>query len=320
MKYNHDAAKLLQYAPNALRVLHDVRNYDFEKPYFIQYHKGAYTVNKVLKTISEQFANPAHCQITLLTRDTSRHFADLNIVAVFSTGDISVDINLPWYGHKRNYIGHFFTKSSFTDVRKSEDAETYFIAQCSDDLTKSKKYIPNLSERFRHIPGDHGMMCDNRGNHWVYRVNLQSLSTKGEKFEHKFDYHNPATRSADISDYIDKSGYIIRYHREELKRRAAALRAEREKAVYLQHDYTNEVEELELKVTAAKNKMINLLINAATGSEVGDIAHKIPWVLSSAMRALERFKEKSEARTFASIADSKRAYNAVLSELDRLEV
>lgn len=124
-------------------------------------------------------------------------------------------------------------------------------------------------------------------------------------------------RPNDAGDLIDKSGYLLRERREDLKRRAAALRAEREKAAFLAADNSAKVEELRGMIEARKNELVRQLQQATTAEAVREVEKALcSWKgLGGIMGDFERFERNSAAKKYASIEEADRVYNGIKNAL-----
>lgn len=125
-------------------------------------------------------------------------------------------------------------------------------------------------------------------------------------------------RSNDI--VFDKCGNNVTDRRNELKRRAEALRRERARAAYLKTDDTAKVEELEKKFAATKAAIISELEKATTPDDYKKVGDKIDdwkglrWIASD----LNRYKKDTAAQDYPSIEDANKAYNGIFNALEAL--
>ncbi len=131
MKHTTHTKQLLQEQKNALRALHDILHFDFEKPHTVHYIKGSYTAKKVLALASDTgYYEPL---IAVLTKNKNNYWKDLHLVTIDKYGRIGIDYPAKNYrGNSR--IDYFFRKGDFEDIRKKADTETYIIIQSSLDL------------------------------------------------------------------------------------------------------------------------------------------------------------------------------------------
>ena len=119
---------------------------------------------------------------------------------------------------------------------------------------------------------------------------------------------------------FDKCGNNITERRNELKRRAAALRRERQRAAYLKTDDAAKVQELEKKFAATKAAIISELEKATTPDDFDRVGkkcegwHGLRWIA----RSLETYKKRTAARDYTSIGEANAAYNGIFNELEAL--
>ena len=141
------------------------------------------------------------------------------------------------------------------------------------------------------------------------------------------EYRHPVKPTPRPSYYIrsndivyDKSGNNVTERRNELKRRAAALRRERQRAAYLKTDDTAKVQELEKKFAATKAAIISELEKATTPDEFDRVGKKcegwygLRWIA----RSLETYKKRTAARDYTSIDEANAAYAGIFNELEAL--
>ena len=154
-------------------------------------------------------------------------------------------------------------------------------------------------------------------------------STKAQAFflYQPVRYRRPVKPTPRPSYYVsrndivyDKSGNNVTDRRNELKRRAEALRRERKRAAYLETDDTAKVQELEKKFAATKAAIISELEKATTPDDYKKVGDKIDgwkglrWIASD----LNRYKKDTAARDYASIEAATRAYNDIYNNLEAL--
>ncbi len=121
-------------------------------------------------------------------------------------------------------IVRFQTKKEFDKFRWKTAAEAYLIWQKKQYLKlPSAEKRPTADVRY-----DMRQYHFHRYNTEEYldRAVLRDMSTNGETVE----FSIPWKKDLRIDDVIDKSGYIILFHQEDLKKKANMLRAERSKS------------------------------------------------------------------------------------------
>lgn len=318
-KNTAETKKLLNKEKNALRALNDVLHYDFEKPHTIIYFKGAFTIKKVLDIVS----STAHTepQITLLVKNPGEYRPKYHLLTVDKFGKIEIEYKIKWALHCNFDL--FFRKSDFEAMRKKADTETFVIVQNTADLVTPKPEIIDKDKRYIYIPSVYEKAGDAHGNAYINRIQLQRTDEKGTIFEYKTEpgyFYDRLNRTNNLYDIIDKSGYLLQHRRQELKRRAAALRAERQKAAYMETDNTAKIAELAEKIHAAKTRICEALTQAKTADQIHDIGKILYWSFARIASDFERYQANTTEKAYHSIEQSETAYQAIIKSLDELEM
>jgi len=178
----------------------------------------------------------------------------------------------------------FYRKGDFEMCRKMPHIENYIIVQDKKYIRKPEERTIDFSARYKVAPVK---------DHWSYY-------------------------SRDTNCYtIDKSGYILDNKREDLRRRASALRADRKKKAYLQADQTEKLEELRALIAERKKQIVSDLENAQTAEEVNRIGEKLYFSSGfyGVMAAFERFEDNTKNRKYDSIEESDRGYQYIREKL-----
>lgn len=315
--------EVLSECPLSLRALHDVFGYDFCKPYDIIKISGNYTVNRINKEAAA-LGYSVGAEIVVLTNDESKNGNDWGnaLKAVQIMGDdfnIEFSRRFPWYSGRRS-LDTFYSKGSFNELRKKLSAVAYVFVQ-ERELMKLPAVpkreilsVTDLTERFNVGDVEYFYTRDNK--RYVGGVEIARREGKGEKLKYKTgpfigEYLH------DISEIFDKSGYCVRERRIDLKRRAKALRAEREKAAYIKTDDASKIEELRGLIEQRKAEIAKQLIAAKTSKEMEAVEKAVAWYkgLGGYMASFERFERNTLDKTYSSIAESERAYNAIKAAL-----
>lgn len=308
---------------DALRILHDVLGFDFESPFKAAKIEGKYTVNKILQTVAAQnCGNTTGAIIAVLTRDNNpyRNNKDLNLCTVTAAG-IKIDYKIPWYGNRRRTIDNFYTKKSFEEIRKTEKAETFIIWQDRQYIKKPVEKPVDLSARFKYVSHYYCYSASMKEK-YVNRVELRKTDEKGSKYTFEVIgrvFYAGSNYPTEINQVIDKSGYLLRDRRANLKRRAAALKAEHEKAAYNATENGGKVQELQTLIIARKAQIVKQLDAAQTSAEFEAVEKALArWRgFAGIVADFERFKEKTENKSYTSCAASDQAYNAIKAALSK---
>lgn len=318
MTHTITTKKLLSEEKNAFRALHDVLHYDFEKPHTIIYLKGAFTVKKMLDFVNA--AAHTEPQIALLVKNPCEYRPKYHLLTVNKFGEIKIEYKIKWdffYTFDR-----FHRKSDFEKMRKKADTETFIVVQSAADLVTPKPETLDRDKRYIYIPSAREKSVDGYGNIYINRINLRHTGEKGTIFEYKTEpgyYVDRGSRTNDITDIIDKSGYLLQHRRQELKRRAAALRAERQKAAYMETDNTAKITELVERIQAAKFRIVEKLADATSSEQINEIGRTLYLPFTRIVSNFERYSKNTAEKAYSSIEKSESAYNEIIKSLDELE-
>lgn len=258
---------LLSINKKAFQFLHDVEGFDFEKPYFITEQPGKFTANTVKKAIAEQL-NPAACKISVFVVPTaSRCLRDLY----------------------------------FSTLRLDK-----FSASRRDDVSywNYRAAAPGLNIDFsaRYTLKDSRINGDGRGGQYMARLDLVAMDGSRAEFKHEpyNTFYGNEKRSAELADFIDKSGFLLRPHRLELMEKAERLRKTRKQAEADSSDYTNEIAELQKRIDATRILLSDAVLNCQDAAAARGVSNKMNY-FSYALSYFEIFKEKINNKRYASI-------------------
>ena len=323
-------AEVLSVSRYALRGLHDLFGFDFCKPHDVLYIFGKYTVNQINKAVASA-GYDRDALVVVLTRNTNprhRYNDDFKAVQIFNGGfSVEFDRKIPsnYRGCRTHPFDDFYAKKCFDELRKEPEAVAYIFAQ-------SREYVnlpamsaaafwgckPDLSERFN--VGKVTTHLTSAGARYVGKVELLRRDGRGERYTYETNggYIWGKRYEPEIGDLFDKSGYYVRERRDELKRKAAALRAEREKAAFIATDNAAKVEELRGMIEARKMEIVSQLANAHTSADLKAVESAVAYFrgLGGIMCDFERYERNSAEKRYNSIADADRAYNAIKSALE----
>ena len=288
MKSNEFTKALLEKCEKAFHYTHFLYGIDYEAPFGIAYVEGPYTVKKLMRTA--QGFDPKDHVLVILTR---RHVSEEFRPAVVKNGELDIELRkVSTFRCFFSGIIRFYTKKQFEDVRQSPTAETYLIWQ-EKRFLKLPEAEKKPTADGRYDVRQCYCHCDGP-KEYLDSATLLDLFSSGEKME-----FSPNRKDILIGDVIDKSGYIILFHREELEKKAAALRAERQRAAFLAGDYTGLVQELDRLVKEWKTKIVKDLAAAETSDDVLAVRSEISG-FASVMSSLEVYRTNVEEKKFRS--------------------
>ena len=297
-------AELLKEAPRAFQFINNIFHVDFNADYEIVKANNAFTVNTIKKEATAAGYKPEESEIILLVKGTRAWDCDkLQILELendkfnYSFRDI--------FRNKRTYpprpLDDFYTRKDAEEARKKA-AYTYIILQKKENATPENPHTVNRCERFKYISNE----TYNNGE-YVTRVHTTRTDDNGSGYtinDHgQYVYTSQLEKYRTLAEIIDKSGYITMDKRENLKRRAAALKAEREKAAYIETDNAGKIAELWKQANAKKLEIAEELKNATTGEQIARIGDKL-WkynALGGIYKSLERLEERDNEKQYKSI-------------------
>lgn len=315
--------ELLSVHPHALRGLHNIYGFDFQQPHTVLYMAGNYTVKKIEKAAAAA-GYGTDAEIVLLTRSNGRRAwnRDFSVVEI-RNGKAETDFSdavRASFNYQLIPFDYFYCKGSFEEVRKDADAETYVFIQKREFLKKPEKKPVDFSQRF-HLAQVRYSWTSNGSKKYVSSLELYETTTDGKRKieygERSRYYAAFSNRQEDTGELIDKSGYLLQERREDLKRRAAKLRAERAKAAFMAADNSAKVEELRGMIEARKNELVQQLQQATTAEAVREVEKALcTWKgLGGIMSDFERFERNSAAKKYASIEEADKVYNGIKNAL-----
>lgn len=320
-------------APHVFRALNKELGLNWQKPVTVLKLAGNYTVLKIQKTAAAAGYDSKVDMIALLTRDAAnKYWKGFKLVTIEdSAANIDHDRGLSGCIYTNNGdfksapYTRYYTKGDFNDERKQATAETYIIMQAAADLSSAGSAAKPFAagERYKLIEaGKHG---DGRGNTYIGTLELQSTTDNGSRAKYEANpgrYINAATmwRPATVAEMIDKSGYLLRERRQDLKRRAEQLRREKAAAAYQATDDREKVNEIRGMIENMKAGIIAALKAAASYDEISAVHTMIdryPDGLKWIVNQFETYEEKTNAKSYTSINAAERTYTELKKNLQK---
>ena len=315
---------------NGFKVLHNIFGFNYLKPFGLYYVSGRFTVNQIAKMISADGYTVNNSVIALLVRDPSHNYSNKFHLVQYN-GNIDIDFKIYRYEsglRSRDYnrdITSFLCKSDFEDMRKRDTAETIVIVQFVRDLHVTTPATPdyNYLNRFNINTDIDISYSGYEGKRYIKDITVKDYSD-GHKVTRTFigqmfytNYARDGRYKTDIRDIIDKSGYFVNDRRENLKRRAAALRAEREKAAFVASDNTRLIEGLYQAILSRRDDIVSLLSNATTGADFERIANIFDrWQgFADIVRDYELLKARDASKEYSSMESFNKSYNGLVNRL-----
>ena len=314
---NNYTKELLTENKKALRFLHEAKRFDFEKDYFITKLEGRFTYNSVRKIIRENITGDYEAMILVKPMDygykKNLHFSFIGHAGKFEPTE---RVNASHYYN----IDSFYGVGDFEETRKHNTEHYYIIAQKAEYLTATKENTGiDLSQRFRYIPSQWGeKRGDRNGNTYIGRIKLMLLDGSAKETEYEpYSLYCQETRSNNLHDIIDKSGYLVIERRRKWQNAANALRREREKAAAMAADFTEKENEIRAGIENAKmhNAETVLIITTADEAKRMETAiYNLRWLIS----AFDRHTGYMQKKQYSSIAAIERAITDLQDYISRI--
>lgn len=158
--------------------------------------------------------------------------------------------------------------------------------------------------------------CLYNNEKYISSLSLQLSTNNGQSYQHDILRY----KTNNVSDLIDKSGYILFYHREALRRSAENIRHEKAKNKYLSIDNTEKINNLQVLIMQKKQEITGFLTDATTADELCIVNKKLSYFrgLESIFRHFESLVKFDREKKFNSIESFNNSYNDILSELNAI--
>lgn len=321
-------------APHVLRSINAETGINWMKPFTIEKLTGNYTTRKIENMAAAAGYNNNDDLIILLTRDTANKWrTELNIVTI-EAGKVNIDHDHCGSGsiytnagiYKSSPYSAFYRKADFEETRKKTTAETYIIMQkAADTSIKGGKHRDIIAANGRYKLIEEKKHGDGHGNTYTGAITLQRTYDHGSRIEYKANpgrYINVSTmwKPASAAEMIDKSGYLLRARREDLKRRAAKLKAEKAAKAYRATDDREKVEEIRGMIANMKKAIIKKLEAANSYDEVSAVHTMIdryPDGLKWIVNSFETYEEKTTNKAYTSIEAANATYTKLKAALEQ---
>lgn len=305
--------KLLETNRIYLQALHACLGLDFNKDMFVMEIEGKYTINSILKAAADAGYTPNKNIFVILSRTTNfSYYSRFTAITIDKNGNTDNDFSTCGYNNNKFVsFDRFYTKKDFENVRK---VATHTIVICQNrDLLRipDRKNIDNTQRHTNvniqiNTPYGSTQKC-------ITSLSLQTTKTNGLRYQLDTKKYN----TLDINDLIDKSGYLLIYRRENLMRRAAALRAEKAENAYKSIDNTEKINALKNAILEKKKEIISLL-NAATNSDdISKVNKKLKYFhgLEGVMHDFERLENSEKNKEYKSIESFNEYYLSIENKL-----
>lgn len=267
---NENKTLLLKENKNALQYLHKAHGFDFEKDIFIGSIAGRFTFKMVSDYITVNLG-AGFVAALLIKPDETHAFKNRLHHASIKSGRFEIEKYKGISSYKYN-IDYFFAVKDFEETRKHKTERVFIIAQKKEFLLTPKNEI-KIETGARYKASDVRKCGDGRGNSWIGEMKLTPATGTDENatFKPYNSFYTSEKRSANINDFIDKSGFVLRFRRMDLKRRALELKAKRDAETLKNTDFSEQEKSIEKSIAAVKNFFIKKIENVKTADDARDI-------------------------------------------------
>lgn len=286
--------------------LHKAYSFDFEKPFEMFRHCEPFTFNQLRKLFDTSGG-------VLIVLFKWAYIADhYRVVYITESEEISGG-RFTW----ASGLDTFNTKKDLTEARKT-NADAYIIYQSAENLTPATKpaALDFSNDRFRL---DRGPITGVYNNYrYISQADFKTLDGTRAFNYRAFGmivytaevYRKPEN----IEALIDKSGYINYYKRDELKRKAAALRAERKQAEIKKYDFTREITKAAAAFEKKRDEVMETAANALTYEEIS-AAQRAIYSLQWIALDYERFIKRVKNSEYNSIESAAAAFENLINKI-----
>lgn len=295
----NELKNLLSYDRKALNLCHRKRGMDFCKSYKIIEGHGNFTYNSIMKFVKQY--SEGNCEAVMFLENKNKYRADyqkLFYVEITDCDFESVDTMKDIFDYR--FIDDFWRKSDFEKARKNSEAHWFIIMQKREYLTNRKTYIADLNVdrvRYKGYGNSYALMFDERK---------------------KITYHAAFYGKAPSRDEIlDKSGYIRWENVMEYKRKARALKAERDKAKANIFDCTKETDNIGSGITDIRKRISEAVLSGKSAMDIGDIMRKLGWLESDYRKHCNKIRDK-EFQSVEAIENSLKHMNDDITKIDSI--
>lgn len=292
-----------------MQALHESCRFDFCKPYIVKKIYGKYTENKIRKIMAEDYAVTSNThKIVILTKcEDSWLYNRWHLVEILGT-QIKIDTICPYY-ISGSAFDHFYTKSRFNEVRKSDTCQTIIIAQHYNDLCTLKTRIHDNYRRMEIIEVRYNRTWDSDKKY------IGSLIVKGENNRKETVYIGGEPKNLDT--VIDKSGYLLGIRHADMRQRLKENKAKIEKAIADSTDFSEHLASLTTLVESKKIVLTETFKNCKTYAEYKEFEGMFAYYggFMDIVDDFEHYRSHVNNKSFASVKEEENCYNSLLRKL-----
>lgn len=298
-----------------MRGLHIIYGFNFEQPYRAVKVCGSTTVKALEKAVCADKDDV----VVALVSDGSMHpsYKAVSLSPYHSQGfEIETAkriFRIPSVSFWKAF-SDFNSKKEFSEARSWHDSEIIVVAQSSSfffNRINEDKYRARIAN-----------VTDLKSTEMRYKVVETTKRSYGTEISLRERTDKCRTcnmtayerNSESVSDCIDKSGFLVKLYRDELKKRSEERKAELKKAEFMKEDFSARVTTLREVINMKKAMLADTLRNASTAKELEYVRDNISYWhgLLDLFRDFEEFESNIKNKSFASIKDCDAHYNRIL--------
>ena len=316
----NEVKNILNANRKTFKFLHDNYGFDFEAPFEIIEGREKFTFNKVKKAIEAIGAKLNDDWNIVFLYEVKRWNEYEAEMAIAEMDNEKFYVTREDMGAKNywNYnMNYAYGRGDFENKRKDgKIVRWWVVAQRAVAKTVTKnidiavaKAYANY-QRVRIVDKRIAQRAVDDRRTYIYEVTVNARDFGRVTIKIGGGYE-----TRDITDVVDKSGFIVTYVRGEYKRRARALRAEREQNAANTYNCDAENEALTTAITEMRARFTELVTNAKTAEDYYTIDRKT-YKVYRAVKEYETYIKKYNNKEYTTIDAIERARKYVIEEID----
>lgn len=306
---------------NTFRWLNEVLGFNFEKPIILNCFNGNFTTKNIWSVIPHYNYDYVVC---VLVKDTVNKYNTEYYAVEITENGFDIDLkSKTYFDNYKSYPETFCRKSDFDRMRRSGYCNVFIIAQ-DEKYTNNRKtreqcttygnYVFSNNDRYIIRNYQYSTRSDN--TRYIYRVDITETTNNGQKKTANIPCSpkDPYTKEEEIFDH---SGYYLLNRRENLKRQAKQIKANREKERYNNTDYSEQVKDVKAKTEEIKKYICSKLMNVSNYEEskiVDNMVSRFRWLMMN----IDFFYQKITEKGYSSNETATKAYNNIIEKINSI--
>lgn len=311
---------------NTLRWIRETCGIDFEKQVTMLCCDGPFSIGQIWKRFPHY--NYDYNVVVIVSRNSTKYpdawYNRYHAVKLTGSGtnDFVIELNSKTYFNYRTCPDTYYRKSDFTDTRKSETVRTYIVAQKTSyklPLRIREKYTSDKYQfldnvRYTNIqPGHSQTNCGKS----ITVISARELYGNPEEHNVYVPFIPGKDEYTHLETFFDKSGYYTQRIRENRIKKAACIRADRQKAALLNTDLQWTIDSICTCFTDTRKALSNRIINTPTydGMKTLDsIMSKLSWLSFD----IELHTKRINNKEYKSIEQATKEHDRIIGKLENI--